>query len=244
MFTPEALHEIHRLTHGTPRLINTLCDSALMVCRVDAQPRVNPETIANVVKDLGWRWSEPSEQRSGEADQAIQVAAPAVPVVDGPSDDERHLRSRLWLRAYSYGKLIAKIPVESFPFTIGRQPGNSLVLPEMEISRRHALVNRVGERYIIEDLHSINGIVVNGRRCDTAVLNPGDVVRVGLVDMVFDAGEERSERPAHEVEDSTDSVPVVTETQLIAEDNKTVALSRRRRGAVANDRGRGRIESD
>lgn len=244
MFTPAALHEIHRLTHGTPRLINTLCDSALMVCRVDAQPRVDLETIANVVKDLGWRWSEVSEQRSGDADQAIQVVAPPVPAVDESSDGEGHSRSRLWLRAYSYGRLVAKVPIESFPFTIGRQPGNSLVLSEMEISRRHALVNRVGERYIIEDLHSINGIVVNGRRCDTAVLNPGDVVRIGLVDLVFDAGEERSEQPAHHVEDSTDSVPVVTETQVIAEDKKTVALSRRRRGAIVGDRGRARLESD
>ena len=243
MFTPEALHEIHRLTLGTPRLINTLCDSALMVCRVDAQPRVDMETITSVVKDLGWRWSEPSEQRSGESDEAVSVVIPS-PLSATEGDSEARGREKLWLRAYSYGKLVAKVPIESFPFTIGRQPGNSLVLAELEISRRHALINRVGDRYIIEDLHSITGILVNGRRCDTAVLNSGDIVRIGLVDLVFGAGEERTEWPVADLDATDDSLPAVSETQLIPEDNRTVAISRRRRGSGFGDRIRGRLENE
>ena len=243
MFTPEALHEIHRLTLGTPRLINTLCDSALMVCRVDAQPRVDMETITSVVKDLGWRWSEPSEQRSGESDEAVSVVIPS-PLAAAEGGSEARGREKLWLRAYSYGKLVAKVPIESFPFTIGRQPGNSLVLAELEISRRHALINRVGDRYIIEDLHSINGILVNGRRCDTAVLNSGDIVRIGLVDLVFGAGEERTEWPIADLDATDDSLPAVSETQLIPEDNRTVAISRRRRGSGFGDRVRGRLENE
>jgi type II secretory pathway predicted ATPase ExeA len=243
MFTPEALHEIHRLTLGTPRLINTLCDSALMVCRVDAQPRVDMETITSVVKDLGWRWSEPSEQRSGESDEAVSVVIPS-PLAAADGDSAARGREKLWLRAYSYGKLVAKVPIESFPFTIGRQPGNSLVLAELEISRRHALINRVGDRYIIEDLHSINGILVNGRRCDTAVLNSGDIVRIGLVDLVFGAGEERTEWPVADLDATDDSLPAVSETQLIPEDNRTVAISRRRRGSGFGDRIRGRLENE
>jgi len=244
MFTPEALHEIHRLTLGTPRLINTLCDSALMVCRVDAQPRVDMETITSVVKDLGWRWSEPSEHRSGESDEAVSVVVPS-PLADAlAAVGEEQARDRLWLRAYSYGRLVAKVPVESFPFTIGRQPGNNLVLAELEISRRHALINRVGDRYIVEDLHSINGILVNGRRCDTAVLNSGDIVRVGLVDLVFGAGDERAERHIADPDATGDSLPVMSETQLLPEDNKTVAIGRRRRGSGFGDRVRGRLENE
>ncbi|MGW8369565.1 MAG: AAA family ATPase [Gammaproteobacteria bacterium] len=244
IFTPEALHEIHRLTLGTPRLINTLCDSALMVCRVDAQTRVDMETIAGVVKDLGWRWSEPSQQRSGESDQAVSVGVSsplqASAILSGQADE----RDKLWLRAYSYGRLVAKVGIESFPFTIGRQPGNSLVLAELEISRRHALINRVGDRYIIEDLHSINGILVNGRRCDTAVLSVGDIVRIGLVDLVFDAGDERTERQIADPDATGDSLPAMSETQSIHEDNKTVAIGRRRRGSRVGDRLRARFEAD
>jgi hypothetical protein len=243
MFTPEALLEIHRLTLGTPRLINTLCDSALMVCRVDEQPRVDLETIINVVKDLGWRWSEPSEQRSGESDPAISVVARQAGDRAGPSADPDHSRDKLWLIEYSRGRLIAQVAIDSFPFTIGRQPGNSLVLPELEISRRHALINRVGDRYIIEDLHSINGIMVNGRRCDTAVLKLGDVVRVGSVELVFSSDEELFEKPALHYEDSAENASL-TETRQIPEENKTVALRGRRRGALAGDRGRGRFEPE
>ncbi len=244
IFTPDALHEIHRLTLGTPRLINTLCDSALMVCRVDGQTRVDMESITNVVKDLGWRWSEPSEQRSGESDEAVSVgvAAPleTSSILAGHEDD----RDRLWLRAYSYGRLVAKVSIENFPFTIGRQPGNSLVLAELEISRKHALINRVGDRYIIEDLHSINGILVNGRRCDTAVLNSGDIVRIGLVDLVFSASDERSERLTADPDATGDSLPAVSDTQLLPEDNKTIDIGRRRRGSGSGDRIRGRFEAD
>jgi len=243
MFTPEALLEIHRLTLGTPRLINTLCDSALMVCRVDEQPRVDLQTLANVVKDLGWRWSEPSEQRSGDADQAISAVTRQEGDVAARSADQDPMHGKLWLSEYSRGRLIDHVAIESFPFTIGRQPGNSLVLPELEISRRHALINRVGDHYIIEDLHSINGIMVNGRRCDTAVLKLGDVVRVGPVELVFSSDEELLEKPALHYEDSADKTSL-TETQPVLEENKTVALRGRRRGAFAGDRGRARFDPE
>jgi len=243
MFTPEALLEIHRLTLGTPRLINTLCDSALMVCRVDEQPRVDLETIANVVKDLGWRWSEPSEQRSGDSDRAISVVPGQAHDQGGHSVDRDDSRSKLWLSEYSRGRPVASVPVENFPFTIGRQPGNSLVLPELAISRRHALINRIGDRYIIEDLHSINGIMVNGRNCDTAVLKKGDVIRIGTVELIVSSEEEPVESPALHHDDLADTGSLI-ETQSVPEENKTIALRGRRRGAVAGDRGRGRFEPD
>jgi type II secretory pathway predicted ATPase ExeA len=243
MFTPEALLEIHRLTLGTPRLINTLCDSALMVCRVDEQPRVDLETITNVVKDLGWRWSEPSEQRSGESDRATPVVPEQARDPGGRAADKHHPRAMLWLSEYSRGRLVASIPVEAFPFTIGRQPGNSLVLPEMPVSRRHALINRIGDRYIIEDLHSINGIMVNGRSCDTAVLKLGDVVRIGTIELVVSSEEEPVEISALHHDDLADTGSLM-ETQSVPEENRTIALKGRRRRAVAGDQGRGRFEAD
>jgi general secretion pathway protein A len=243
MFTPEALLEIHRLTLGTPRLINTLCDSALMVCRVDEQPRVDLETITNVVKDLGWRWSEPSEQRSGDSDRAISVVPGQAREPGGRAADQDRSRAMLWLSEYSRGRLVASIPVETFPFTIGRQPGNSLVLPEMPVSRRHALINRIGDRYIIEDLHSINGIMVNGRSCDTAVLKLGDVVRIGTIELVVSSEEEPVESSALHHDDLADTGSMM-ETQSVPEENRAIALKGRRRRAVAGDQGRGRFEAD
>lgn len=225
IFAPDTLPEIHRLTLGTPRLINTLCDSALMVCRVDGKSQVDIETLTSVVKDLGWRWSEPAEHRSGDADESVSTpprtsehAAQGMPAPE-PS------RDRVWVRAYSGGKLVAKVPVDRFPFTIGREPGNGLVIAEKEISRRHALINRVGKTYIVEDLHSVNGVLVNARRCDTAVLHPGDVITIGLVNVIFSVNDRRLEEHPEYGEDTARNLAAMssTRTQTLSGDDEALA---------------------
>src|ERR1043165_5832084 len=55
-----------------------------------------------------------------------------------------------------------------------------VVIDDPEISRRHALVRVVGDDVEIDDLDSLNGTWVNGRRIHgTMRLRPGDVVRLG-----------------------------------------------------------------
>ncbi len=205
MFEPGTLAEIHRLTLGTPRLINTLCDSALMVCKVDNRPRVDMETLVNVVKDLGWRWEAP------------MPGAPA-PVKPAPAVAKSAEQKYPWLRAFSHGKLLTKVPLEDLPFTIGRSSGNSLTLPEKEVSRRHALIDLVGGRYVVEDLRSANGILVNSRPCDTAVLKSGDVITIGLVNLIFSLDEE-SHDALHELDkDTARHLSALTETQVLDEE--------------------------
>ncbi|RPJ16656.1 MAG: FHA domain-containing protein, partial [Chloroflexi bacterium] len=63
---------------------------------------------------------------------------------------------------------------------IGREPGNDVVLPSPSVSRFHAQVERVGQRYRVEDLRSANGTFVNGERIDGSVwLKPEDTIRIG-----------------------------------------------------------------
>ena len=63
---------------------------------------------------------------------------------------------------------------------IGRDPGNDVVLPSPSVSRFHAQVERVGQRYRVEDLRSSNGIFVNDERIDGSVwLKPEDTIRIG-----------------------------------------------------------------
>ena len=58
IFEPEAVRDVHRLTQGIPRLINTLCDTALTACMVENLPKVNLEVIAEVVNELRWQCFE------------------------------------------------------------------------------------------------------------------------------------------------------------------------------------------
>jgi pSer/pThr/pTyr-binding forkhead associated (FHA) protein len=70
--------------------------------------------------------------------------------------------------------------------SIGRQPGNDMVLDDPLISRRHAEVRRTPQGWQLVDLNSSNGTFVNGRRVTSATLAPGDVIGLGQGNYRFD----------------------------------------------------------
>lgn len=65
------------------------------------------------------------------------------------------------------------------PFTLGRDPGNDIVLRDPKVSRHHGEI--VFERgfFVLHDLASANGTYVNGKRIRVAPLTHGARVRVG-----------------------------------------------------------------
>ena len=52
LFMPEAVHEIFKFSNGTPRLINILCDRALITGYSRDLNRVSPEMIRECAKEL------------------------------------------------------------------------------------------------------------------------------------------------------------------------------------------------
>jgi adenylate cyclase len=90
--------------------------------------------------------------------------------------------------------------------TIGRSPGNNLVLPDDQISRNHALIRREGEDYLIMDLGSANGTFVNDKPVTSATpLRTKDVIRIGESEFVFQ-DEEREFPSTKEVRKGTQRV--------------------------------------
>jgi pSer/pThr/pTyr-binding forkhead associated (FHA) protein len=87
------------------------------------------------------------------------------------------------------------VPLVRDEITIGRKEGNTIRLTERNVSRRHARVIKSNGRFVIEDLHSYNGVRVNGQRigAETA-LSPGDQVQIGDYQLALQL-------------DSTDTVP-------------------------------------
>lgn len=65
------------------------------------------------------------------------------------------------------------------PFTVGRDPGNDIILRDPKVSRHHAEV--VFERgfFVLHDLTSANGTYVNGKRVRVAPLTHGARLRMG-----------------------------------------------------------------
>ncbi len=69
---------------------------------------------------------------------------------------------------------------------IGRAPENELRIDDGRVSRYHAVIERVGMRYRIRDLHSHNGTFVNGKRVEKEqFIAEGDTIHVANVKMRF-----------------------------------------------------------
>jgi DNA-binding NtrC family response regulator len=57
----------------------------------------------------------------------------------------------------------------------------TLTLPSPVLSGRHARIARAPEGWVLEDLQSRNGTLVNGKLVERAVLRPGDLIDLGRV---------------------------------------------------------------
>ncbi len=73
--------------------------------------------------------------------------------------------------------------------TIGRAPDNVFPINDVSLSSHHAQIAPVGGEFILTDLGSTNGTAVNGTELAPETdhaLKPGDRVRFGHVDAIFD----------------------------------------------------------
>jgi hypothetical protein len=70
--------------------------------------------------------------------------------------------------------------------TIGSVAGNTVVLADPAVSRKHAGIRKLdGNTYELADLGSTNGIYVNGHKVPKKTLEPGDIIRVGNTEAIF-----------------------------------------------------------
>jgi type II secretory ATPase GspE/PulE/Tfp pilus assembly ATPase PilB-like protein/pSer/pThr/pTyr-binding forkhead associated (FHA) protein len=71
------------------------------------------------------------------------------------------------------------------PVSIGRHSENKLVLADNLASRFHCVIEKAPDGYLLRDLGASNGTFVNGRKVKSALLQPGDTVRVGNTELVL-----------------------------------------------------------
>lgn len=68
---------------------------------------------------------------------------------------------------------------------IGRELDNALRLADPSISRHHAVIRRTQAGWEVQDLQSSNGVLVNGNRVPSSLLQDGDRVTLGQIQMTF-----------------------------------------------------------
>jgi pSer/pThr/pTyr-binding forkhead associated (FHA) protein len=89
---------------------------------------------------------------------------------------------------------LARVPVVTARTTIGRDPGNDVIIDNVGISRLHAAIEVIGDSFVLRDCDSENGITLNGDPCREGRLVHGDII--GLNKFLVRFSNETLEDPA------------------------------------------------
>ncbi|MGH8250793.1 MAG: AAA family ATPase [Steroidobacteraceae bacterium] len=175
LFDEQTFPVIFRYTGGVPRLINTICDTALMGAFAQSQPKVGLAELKAAIDELQWveyaartnrmRATIGSSAPAPRAFARDEVLARIIVAHDGEHVEERPLR---------HGRLI-----------VGRTVDNDLQIESKFISRHHCQIITTGEGSVLEDLNSTNGVYVKSKRIRKHYLNDGDVIVLGKHEIMY-----------------------------------------------------------
>ena len=171
LFDDDTYDIIFRYSGGIPRLINTLCDTALLCAFADENSVVKDEDIMSAVEELNWKEHETNTGR-------YRQLCPVVPVP--------RLKSHItMLEVLSDGESLS---VHSFPIgriIVGRAPGNEIYIKSKFVSRHHAQLVSDEHGCTIEDLNSTNGVFIGEQQVKKQRLKNGDVISLGSHELVY-----------------------------------------------------------
>lgn len=118
-----------------------------------------------------------------------------------------------------------EVEIHSGETVLGRHDSCQIVLDDPLASRRHARLEFSAGRLVVEDLGSVNGVLVNGARADgRRILTDGDVLRLGNQDLSVHLSEAtRGERRSrHGAETLTKARPAAPTVPPSSEDESTM----------------------
>ncbi len=127
------------------------------------------DSISRILKDIPMEDIEDLEDAL-----AVQEATGETPL-SGHDDGELPEASLLLLE----GDFEEHEVVLSENTSMGRSPSNDIVLKDSKISRQHCTINFREGNFVIVDLKSANGILINNKKVEEAILKDGDEIRVG-----------------------------------------------------------------
>lgn len=72
-----------------------------------------------------------------------------------------------------------EIPFGASSLRFGYAQSNEIVIPLAQVSGRHAEIASVGNRFVLKDLGSTNGVYINSQRITRAYVKVGDIIGLG-----------------------------------------------------------------
>jgi len=179
LFEDDTYDTLYRYTGGVPRLINTLCDSALLCAFADERNSVGLDDVMAAVAELSW---QEHESNTGRFDQLRKIERRASSGAHVTRIEVRSDGELLEEHAFAPGRVI-----------VGRSPDNEIYIKSKFVSRHHAQLISDDEGCLIEDLNSTNGVFLGEKQIKKYRLRDGDVVALGVHELVYheirDAGE-------------------------------------------------------
>lgn len=114
------------------------------------------------------------------------------------------------------GEVFLEVPVAGEKLLIGRHSFNDICLRDHSVSRHHAIIVPSGPVWVIVDLNSTNGTLVNGRKVRQQVLNGGDEIAIGRFDLAFEGGPTEGAAQPPEDEDMRRTVVLTDNVEAIS----------------------------
>ncbi len=193
IFEPDCYPLIYRYTGGVPRLVNTLCDTAMMAAFSQDSDVVRLDHLRAAIDEL--QWVEYTER-------SVKLHA----LVNDGNPERRVVLGRVLVGVN--GQTITERELTPGRFIIGRTPDNDLQIDSKYISRHHAQIITSLHTCVLEDLNSTNGVYVRSKRVRRRMLNDGDVVQIGQHELMYiDERLARTRVPMGDAED--DAVPLL-----------------------------------
>ncbi|NIA27832.1 MAG: AAA family ATPase [Desulfobulbaceae bacterium] len=193
LFGDSTCDVIYRYCGGIPRLINTLCDTALLCAFADDKETLDADDIMAAVTELNWK---EHESNTGLYDKLRQVSKhPSV---------ETHTTQ---IEVRSEGESLS---VQSFPkgrVIVGRSPDNEIYIKSKFVSRHHAQLVTDDDGCVIEDLNSTNGVFLAEKQVKKYRLRSGDIVSLGVHELVYTdlrQSEAINDADANELDENSD----------------------------------------
>ena len=170
IFDSNCIPVIFGYTGGIPRLINTLCDTTMMVAFADDISRISQDMVETAVEELDW-------VKYNERASRFAVSAPKPPEPDG--------RTFGRLIIAFEGRTTNEFPLSAGRLIIGRTADNDMQIDSQFISRHHAQIITSPDSSIIEDLNSTNGIYIGKKRIKRHRLKDGNVLILGKHQLTY-----------------------------------------------------------
>jgi pSer/pThr/pTyr-binding forkhead associated (FHA) protein len=143
---------------------------------------VSPESGGGLEVDPGEYDVELVDGEAGEGiEEEVEPRQPSPPEMRSPEKPTQFAG----LIIQNRGTLERVISWDQDRLSAGRSHECEILLDQPEISRRHVIFVREGERYEVRDLDSINGILVNGEKVRRRTLEVSDVVKIEDFEITF-----------------------------------------------------------